>query len=889
MAGLARPRQIHGNPANWRNKKRGNPFPFEVPYPPMNPYNLLRRVRVAGRGPPMFPDLLPRGEAGALGDWQPFVGLEADWKMPPYGPMMQQHPQLYPPVPPSGEAFLRGGGAAGAAAGAIPVVAVGVQRGGAAGAGGVRVASEEEFLHRKRAMLIAQADVAMARAVAVGGVPGPREAPFLRARGEVWQHAIAPERSSAVRERIQNLEEGKAMIEQRKRLRRYARKELEELVMEDDRPSLDGFLYRPKWPRMGISRAPAAAAAGRGGTNAASARRSNGPDAKGKSQPVQGNALVPVDTSRSVGDLVDDPPRWPAARHLPLHPPPIPNGEMKAVRKNSMSQRWVGIVDEAERREGQQQEERNIDVGSVGIKNKPMGVWGWGVHGHQWDGELRQPFDDAQLGERRRGRGGGEAVGKSTHEVEGGNDGAAEIAGGGSVSSKLEKEVKEETGLEDEEASRKQVAACSASSGAPVICNRGSWDQIKDGDSDEVAPPAWLGVLPWRRLAKPRAPCDVRAEVEDKPEGKDARALGRAVNSSLKYTEDDEVVVLERRGHNGKPASAARGLVPLANKKRRGIEGVALKVSPPPSLSSPPLPPPRHPAAAVEKKTDGNAPDQGKRVARAWDDDGDGGKKRAERSRDILEDCNVAEGSSTPKPKRVHFVAEALKRAGWPPYPVELDEEGMKPDPWIPLDGERRRRPALADSYFGRNEDEEREAASAVVDAVRAAANMAANEEADGGFEAMLAYNSPRGGNRIDLAAEGMLRLHGVSPAQGRRGVAFPGKEENVGPEGVSNSAPASTPPVAPGKPAEAEMDVAEKGKKKAVSPVSPPPIPPPPPAGQTKENREEMMKRALKKYSFYQVSPDYCRVDKRNSRRNYLGLFFCRCVAQYLPNPPRW
>ena len=91
MAGLARHRQLDGNPAHWRARGRG-PFPLHMPYPPAYPaHNSPRRMRAAGRAAAVLP--VPRPGSGGPGEWQPFVGLGADW-VPPFVPRMS------PPFPP---------------------------------------------------------------------------------------------------------------------------------------------------------------------------------------------------------------------------------------------------------------------------------------------------------------------------------------------------------------------------------------------------------------------------------------------------------------------------------------------------------------------------------------------------------------------------------------------------------------------------------------------------------------------------------------------------------------------------------------------------------------------------------------------------------------------
>lgn len=186
MAGLARHRQLDGNPAHWRARGRGGPFPLHMPYPPAYPaLNLPRRVRAAGRAAAVLPVPRPGGPGGP-GEWQPFVGLGADWGIPPFVPRMP------PPFPPKDAA---GPGGAGAGAGV-----------GAGGAGDAAPGSQEDYLSRKRAMLIAQADVAMARVVAAGGarVPPGGAGAAQRAQGKALdQQALPAGRLPAGRDRIE--------------------------------------------------------------------------------------------------------------------------------------------------------------------------------------------------------------------------------------------------------------------------------------------------------------------------------------------------------------------------------------------------------------------------------------------------------------------------------------------------------------------------------------------------------------------------------------------------------------------------------------------------------------------------------------------------------------
>lgn len=166
-----------------------------------------------------------------------------------------------------------------------------------------------------------------------------------------------------------------------------------------------------------------------------------------------------------------------------------------------------------------------------------------------------------------------------------------------------------------------------------------------------------------------------------------------------------------------------------------------------------------------------------------------------------------------------------------------------------------------APAYGRWGEKEEEEAANSVAHAVRAAAKMAASEEpdrglqADHGLQAMIARRYPRA-DKIDLAAQGMLKLHvAPDPAAAPAGRSGRGGEAGA-PVKVPNGAPlgpvdaglqgASNGRVAPGGDAAKESKEAEGGA-----------VPPAP--EQTKEERAEMVQRALKKYSFYQVRLILC------------------------------
>ncbi|CAM9471325.1 unnamed protein product, partial [Ectocarpus fasciculatus] len=103
--------------------------------------------------------------------------------------------------------------------------------------------SQEEYLNKKRQMLIARADVAMKRAVA-GGVKVPGAARGARG-GLPADPPVAHPRSPLVRERLeQQLEKGKAVLEERRRVRRKSRKNLNEW------PLPGGFPFGPKQSKV---------------------------------------------------------------------------------------------------------------------------------------------------------------------------------------------------------------------------------------------------------------------------------------------------------------------------------------------------------------------------------------------------------------------------------------------------------------------------------------------------------------------------------------------------------------------------------------------------------------------------------------------------------------
>lgn len=354
MAAIARQQQIHG----WR--ARGGAFPLQIPYPPMHGYQPQMRVGGAAAGVgaggaggarahPMHPRPLLQG--AAPGDWQPLAGMGIDWGKPPY---------VMPPAPYAQNRVA----AAGAGRGTVARGAAAA--GGQGGPGGAqqRPVSKEEHLDRKRKMLIAQADIAMKRAAVLGArIPGAR-----LARGLVADSPVANGPSQFVRDRLeQQLEKGKAVLEERRRVRRDARKEL------DDFPLPDGFPYRSR---------PSQLAAGAGASGAAV-------DAD-KEENVQDDAVQPQRRLRRSGNGVPD--LKPDAGDVAA-PASVPNHDPR-IRRFPPDDQHI------------QPELLDTDVGDGGDDNKAMGVWGWGravnrfVGGEAAAAAAEQPSEELNMSRR---------------------------------------------------------------------------------------------------------------------------------------------------------------------------------------------------------------------------------------------------------------------------------------------------------------------------------------------------------------------------------------------------------------------------------------------------------------------------------------------------------
>ena len=923
MAGLARHRQLDGNPAHWRARGRGGPFPLHMPYPPAYPaLNPPRRVRAAGRAAAVLSVPRPGGPGGP-GEWQPFVGLGADWGIPPFVPRM-------PPPFPHKDAGAGAGAGVGAGAGGG---ALGGRAGAAGGAGDAAPGSQEDYLSRKRAMLIAQADVAMARVVAGGGARAPPggAAAAQRAQGRALDQQVLPAgRLPAGRDRMEkHLAKGRAIIVERRRARLDAAKELENLVMEEDWPFADGFAYRSRRSREALRAPPPAA--GRGadvslGENGHGDRKgdANGKDDEGGAaveprRPLRGDEWVLHDAlRRDVRDLGDDPAGWPAALRLRLDPP-IRRKELDCRKGGSHARRRRIIVEEGGPPGGELQGGR-VDGGDGDDDGKKlMGVWGWGAGNGWWGAEAGELPDDLQPSGRGRKRRIGDLAARRNPEGgsaggAGAGDGAAEGAGAGAGASDSA-EVVDHYGCSRRERAKVDLKRGAAAVAEPVDhygCSRRERPKfdLKRGAAAAAEPPANGFVDGWERIegideaAQPWhdvSPWPLRA-IAAKPPVKHENQAGRMNAGVLAWEEphaaaagdneddevvihegvilDDEVMILEE-GDLGRDRekSASAAIIPSSSKKKRkAVQMIHSEPLPPPSPPSPPLVFPNPlllDSAVAPLPPEGDNVKFDAHVVAAVGGDGRSQKEGAGggRSRDGGDDAGGV-GSGTdqgspaaaggndramPRPKRVHFAA-GFKR-GRQPY-------ALGRDPLLPFFGGERGGPGVgagagagagvAPAYGRWGEKEEEEAANSVADAVRAAAKMAASEEPARGLQAMLARNYPRG-DKIDLAAQGMLKLH-VAPDSA---AAAAPEGRNGGRAGVGADALGRLPNGAPGGPVDAGRPgalnggvagvppggAATKESKEAEGAAAGPPAP-----EQTKEHRPEMVRRALKKYSFYQV-----------------------------------
>lgn len=770
-------------------------MPMYLPYPQAHPgNNMQRRVGAAERVPPMLP--APPPGAGPA-EWQPMMGMGAGWAMAPFLPL------LPPPFQPR-----NGGGRPGNPANASPV-------------------SRERFLDRERAMLIAHADMAMGRAAAAqpAGQPPAGQPPGAVAQGvnrAALGHPAALEDLSVRRERIGmpliNLGGG---IKERRRARRDARDELEDLMMGDEWPLPGGFPYRSRRPQA-LPKAPAANMAADG------SRAGSGKEVKEVRQPSQRPEweLLGAPHERDP----NDPEESPAALRLRLDPSYRARAVEAYPQGGSVRRRRQIVVEPADDRGKQQEEYIDVD----GEEEKAMGVWGWGIADRWWESAAGKRSYVGQPVERLRKRRSGDAFAKSNGNgkvaAEGDRDGAKH--GEGSLEQGSPRE-------DSDESKRVRVAPPAHAFPARFLHDRNGGNVAGKMSSD---------VFPWpSRAIAPGSSRDKKANVGE-PEDS-----GGGVSSAARKSEDDEVVVLEDqpRRDSAPDAHAPPVRMPAV------IRGAGNEAPPPPppqaAAVSNILAVERAIKTALEESSNGSLP------VDAWGEEG----QPIDYHEEVPEDevGAAAVDHSRPKPsQKVHHRAR-FKRA--------KKRNDFVRDSWLAFDGDEPG--GAAPAYFGQNEEEEKEAAGAVANAVMAAAKLAVSEEPGSGLQGVLSQVSSPRRDKIEVAAEGMLRLH-VAPAA---------REENgraagvVAPVDPSNGAP---PQALNG----AAVDGAKEPSAGGAAAAGAAAVPPAP--AQPKEDRSEMVTRALKKYSFYQVSrgapPDDCRLQLRYGLLWHSLFSCCPCVA---------
>lgn len=489
-ADLARRRELEGaNPMNWRRGGYGVP----MPYPALPGYNLPRRVRhyhPAGNAPPMLADALVgpgagpgpgpgpglravpglgMGPAPAPHEWQPLVGMVPDWGMP-----------LLPP-PPEG--------------------AWGVARDGAARRGHGGVDGAQPQAARKRAMLIAQADRAMARHnVAAGSRPGGmgRAHPPGRAIG-------AAEDDGAARLRVrgalvngvdpsdparlaQRMDDKRAMVEAKKRIRRDARQELEDLMMEESgRPP--NFLTAALAGGGGVG-------GGADGIRAGGGSRIHLHDNDQKEREREEGHAVGNDLG--MYDLHGRDP-WVHRRREDHHHPPEPGGrdqggDIGRRRQRVMMRYSRGLADEDQGRKREVEGEGASDAD----RKRFFGVLGWGGAGRWWNGggegvgqasHTQEPDKpDGGHGNRSRSRSFSALLAASNRHEEakiGPDENIEDIDVGGESMAKAER------------LARGAQSAAASSEDAGGASGRVKYNSIDgDGSGGNVAH-AWVDLLPW--------------------------------------------------------------------------------------------------------------------------------------------------------------------------------------------------------------------------------------------------------------------------------------------------------------------------------------------------------------------------------------------------------
>lgn len=944
MAGLARYRQFDGNGANWKGGGPGGPFPVQLPYHRAQPvYNMPRRVRAAGRLRPMFPEAYPRP-----GDWQPFNGPGGDWGMHPFVP-------LPPPPPLANNAPVGGRPAGGGAAGAGHAAGAGARE-----SGGAPPASQEDFLKRKRAMLIAQADVAMARAVAAGaamnaGPAGGAAAPVIRQNGggmmhhplnhplnhslnhplnHPVNHPMSLARPLMARDRIdKRLEKGRALLQERRRARRESKKELEDLVLEDDGPSANAFAFKPRRsgrPPIVLSPGPPGMAARSGadlGAMGASLEEGGEvkettrqhqqqnqrrqPEPEPEPEALKGGEQLAFQSSPPGPMRLDTvkPAVWPVAPNAPnthidytksihsVDDAAMNGGAMGGDARDIMH--GDKVIDAGRRRREVMREpaenvrEGVMDIGDGEGKNV-VGAWDWGVAG-AWRGggrvgdgaEGAPPIVERahRLGNEFPDSGG--LKGARGGDVRAGPEGDMHVIRSGSGMEIGSSGVQSESPA-DEGAYLVVAGAFPPPPEAPSRENHGavSSDRPHSGDAKYDVEP-WMDAMAWplpvmagERVASPREN-DARPLV-------DKGSVERAPEDGEET--DDEVTVLEQEILD---AAALFPVVPLRAKRvRRASQGTEFEpfVAPPSGSAGDRVVGAagvRASMAAAEAFAfSGSRADDDRRASHEKYCAGDGERDSGlslddaekvgnsifaadeddedDEDHDLLPEAIPGDDdrSLSSKRKRVRFGGRCREVS----RPIINDGGGKVNDvlqrPWRSPAPQ----PCAPAVHHGREAKEQR-AAGAAVDAMMAAAKLAAEDLPDEDIEALLRRGRDRRGNRaddgkIDLAAKGMLKLQAAPVARKRRPslivVDGSGHEVRVNVNvragnGAGNGLdamsavsaevpPKSSSPASVG--ANAGQEVVQDVEAGAGS-ASP---------RQSKEERAEMVGRALKKYSFYQV-----------------------------------
>ena len=832
---------------HFRPRDRGSRLALQMPYPPLNAgVNLQRRMQPAVRFPPVFPERWARAEPG---EWEPLAGLAMDW-MPPFfrGPFAPSPP---PPSPQPPYVGGQGGAAAAvamavaaapAASSRLPVdrLGAGVResysgRRGAAG-GGLGGApsssySEEHQSHsnHNRAMPIAHADAAVARSLKVLDVGrGMSDDPLREEMKDPEDAGRGPADGLMEFKRKEEFQNSSRLRSESLRSQRDSNKHAEKSSMEDNWPPHDEFRHPSRWVR-GImeSRNMCEGAAGIAGGSG-----SGGRDDLSELQ----------------------------RRHAPGNPLPLAEDPRRTRRMLGESLGHPVEDVSSGKRKLQQREKKYVESEQV------QEAWGWGLGSRGW-----RRVDGRPLALR--------GIPAKNYQEEGwdGRD-SARSRGAGSGSNDPSDprwigrgaEVRA-VGAED---CLDRIPARSSLASPP-----GSSEQGPPQRDDRAVDPAqpWLRMFPWPvHVIRSTAPRENKVGT-DGARGDVRRAVGavRGARYDAPVGSDDEVIVLERRGR--KSAARTADQQSASARKQKVMYGASHGVSaspPPPSpfdgLSpSPPSPLSSPRSRSPEEPLIDWFPDHSPRLApslpaKGREDAGSdwvaasfnghdelaGRNEPDKRSREDWEDDAAnAEGGGArelnndlrPKlSKKVHFAAAGNDDKKMQQQQRQLHVRPFHGDPWV-FGGA----PDMGlGPAFRIDKQARKKQAGAWAEAIAAAEN-----EAKHGAEGLIDRRDGWRDGKIDLAAKGMysLRLH-VTPASSGNG-----RRVDRGGSGVSTAddraqldagSASETPETSKKEDSQTVSSTAEAVAVAGAVEVA-----------HGKEDRTEMVSRALKRYSFYQVT----------------------------------